>query len=174
MWRHLAEYAVTGNQRGVGRLGAEYWHVLKDKRGRRKGRIYARYPQSNWRNLDIYTSLLAPGPTGPAATHHLEHLREGVLECEARIQLEAALADDARKEQLGDDLAQRCRAALDEHLRCMHRALTTYTCRLDYPPTYKRRPAIASHLWFVGSGWEARRLELFNLAGEVARKLGGN
>jgi len=31
----------------VGHVGGDFWEVLKDKKGRRVGRVPQRYPQSN-------------------------------------------------------------------------------------------------------------------------------
>ena len=104
---------------GIGRVGADYWHVLKDRQGRRTGPVYARYPESNWRNLDIESWVLAPGPEGPVGTARLENLREGLQECEARIALEDALLDLGRRRRLGNELAQRIQALLDERQRAL-------------------------------------------------------
>ena len=38
-WRMLGESNIVGGQRGVGRLGADFWPVIKDKRGRRRGTV---------------------------------------------------------------------------------------------------------------------------------------
>ena len=117
--RHLQEFNITGGQRGAGRLGADIWHVVKDKKGLRVGSVYLRYPENNWRNLDIGSWFLAPGPEGALATARFENLREGTQECEARIFLEDMLLDPAKKAKVGADLAQRCQAILDEHHRAM-------------------------------------------------------
>ena len=53
------------------------------------------------------------------STARLEALKEGLQVCEARIFLEDALLDDARKATLGADLAKRCQDALDVHHRAM-------------------------------------------------------
>ena len=74
-WRYFAEVQITGGQRGPGRIGGEYWKVLRDKKGQRDSKSYERYPESNWRLLVIPTSLLAPGPDGPVATDLMEALR---------------------------------------------------------------------------------------------------
>lgn len=121
--RLLPTFNVTGYQRGVGRLGADVWYVVKDKRGRRVGAVYHRYPDANWRNLDIENWLLAPGPEGPVATARLENLREGLQECEARISIERALLDSAASKQLGDELAQQCREMLNERQRAMWKTI---------------------------------------------------
>ena len=100
-------------------MGADLWQVVRDRKGRRVGAIYERYPENNWRNLDISGSLLAPGPQGALSTARLENLREGTQVCEARIFLESALLEAAKKAKMGPELARRCQAALDEHHRAM-------------------------------------------------------
>jgi hypothetical protein len=173
-WRQACEFAITGDQRGVGRLGGEFWPVIRDKSGLRKDRIYARYPQSGWQNLNIYTSLLAPGPNGPIATHHYAHLLEGIQECEARIAIERALSDEASKSRLGEDLIARCQAVLEERLRAMQRSFCPLNNRLDGPPfrvSVVGIPGIAAHFWYCASDWEARAESLFNLAGQVSARL---
>jgi len=173
-WRYMCDFAISGNQRGVGRLGADFWRVLKDKKGQRKGRAYAAYPYSNWRNLDIYTSLLAPGPNGPGATQHLVQLLEGVQECEARIVVERAVSDPALRATLGDSLAAECEAALEERLRTTQLCFCTMVNRLNGNPGglgSTGGPGVAPHYWCIGSGWEERAERIFFLAGQVERKL---
>ena len=47
-WRHFGEYSITGNGRGIGRIGADFWTAVKDSRGNRKGMVSQRYPESSW------------------------------------------------------------------------------------------------------------------------------
>ena len=96
---------------------------MRNKRGARAGFVYARYPENNWSNLDILDWTLAPGPDGVVSTARLENLKEGTQECEARIVLEEALVDDAKKARIGVDLAKRCQDALDEHHRAMWKTI---------------------------------------------------
>ena len=179
-WRHMAETAITGAQRGVGRIGADMWQVLKDKRGRRIARAHERYPENQTRNLNIDLSALAPGPNGPVATQRFEAFREGVQECEARIEIERALGDEALKARLGEDLVRRC----EEYLHARHMmmwlslsSLQTYA-RPKYPSWFfatkwRQWPSVSGHNWFLSSGWQERTWQLFSLAGEVAVKLEG-
>jgi len=176
LWAHLAEMTITGDQRGIGRLGADFWPVYKDRRGRLGAYVWIRYPHSSWRNLDLWSYCLAPGPDGPVAGPHFEYLREGVEHCEARIIIEEALLDPQMREKLGEDLAARCQAALDERQAAMVKAMAHH--QMDDPNN--RRPTswrssceIAGHMWFVGSGWQDRSARLFDLAGEVTKKLAG-
>lgn len=120
--RQMPEVNITGRQRGVGRLGGDFWSVIRDARGRRRGPVFERYPHNHWRGLNINNWFLAPGPDGPVATARLENLREGVQECEARIDLEEALLDDDTRARLGDALVGRIRAALDERHMAMWRS----------------------------------------------------
>jgi hypothetical protein len=123
--RVLPEVNITGDQRGVGRIGADYWRVIRNSRKERSGSVYARYPENLWRNLNIDSWLLAPGPKGPVATARHENLREGVQECEARIFLEAALLDPSKKARLGDEFVQRIQTLLDERQRAIWRSSWT-------------------------------------------------
>ena len=178
VWRHITEINITGEQRGVGRLGGDFWPVIKNKQGMRKGRIYERYNECRWRANDICTSLLGPGPTGPVATSRLEVMREGLQECEARIFIEQALLDEKLRAMLGDDLARRCQDVLDERLRVMLRALSTLRAgggkrhSVTAPSAWWNTPGLAGHAWFVGSGWQDRAKKLYSLAGEVAVRIG--
>ncbi|MFW6146655.1 MAG: glycoside hydrolase domain-containing protein [Planctomycetota bacterium] len=173
-WRHLPELAITGKQRGVGRIGADYWDVLTDRRGRLAGPVSRRYPQSSWRNLDLYTSLLAPGSDGPVATTRLEALRQGVQECEARIFLESILTDPARRTRLGEGLAERAQRVLDDRL------LYGYTSQSNlqltgpeylYADQWRSRAGINGHYWFLASGYRERARQLFELAAAAAGRL---
>ncbi|GAH84827.1 unnamed protein product, partial [marine sediment metagenome] len=184
-WRHLAESSITGGQRGLGRLGADYWRVLKNKRGQRVGRVYERYPESHWRNLSIPEALLAPGRNGPVATSRLEALREGVQESEARIVIERALTDDALRARLGQDLVRRCEKYL--HTRHMMMWLSLSNLQLYYwkpgmeykkhkkyyAKDWRGHPNVSGHNWFLSSDWQDRTAQLYSLAGQVARKLNG-
>ena len=105
-WRHMAEFNITGDQRGIGRIGADNWPAMRDARGNRSGTVGSRYPHSSRRNLDLFSSTFAPGPDGPVATQRFEALREGIQESEARIYIEKALTDEALLAKLGDDLAK--------------------------------------------------------------------
>ena len=129
--RHLLAFNITGGQRGAGRIGADMWKVIRDNRGQRLGLVYDRYPENNWRNLDIGSWFLFPGPEGALATARYENLREGIQECEARIFIEDALLDAAKKQQVGEELAGRCQKLLDEHQRAMWKTVWSNDADLD-------------------------------------------
>jgi len=165
-WRTIPTFAIAGSWRGVGRVGGDFWKVIRNKKGERAGRVPERYPQSNWRNLDIYTALLAPTDMGVAATTRYEHLREGVQECEARVVVERAVTDEALRAELGADLAVRCEEALEQHLRAQQ-LLRGWTGKTG--PHCLSSGTDLGTAWFLSSGWEARAEALFTLAGEVER-----
>ena len=174
-WRLLAEQSITGTMRGVGRLGADTWLAVKDKNGNRVGRVWERYPGSNWNYLNCNSSTLAPGPDGPVATTRYEALREGVQECEALIAVEAALLDAGRRAKLGDDLASRCEAVLKERNAAMWKSCASWQsgpiARLDVT-SWRENPSPTGETVYLGSGWQDRSATLFRLAGEVQEKLG--
>ncbi|HUV39034.1 MAG TPA: hypothetical protein VMY39_05440, partial [Planctomycetota bacterium] len=177
-YRHLGEVNIAGNQRGIGHLGAEFWSVVKDKRGNRRGRVYQRYPEGNWRSNDICTSLLAPGADGPVTTHRYEAMREGVQECEARIFIERALTDATLRTKLGPDLARRAQELLDDRITFMMMGMSdldidsnTGGAATNGVSSWWNHAGVEGHKWFVASGWRERTRRLFATAGEVARRL---
>ena len=129
--RMLPELQITGYQRGVGRIGADFWYVLKNPRGERAGAVYARYPENMWRNLNIDSWLIAPGPDGPISTARFENMREGLQECEARIYIESVLTDDGQKGRLAAELADRAQKTLDDRQRAMWRSIWTIPEHLE-------------------------------------------
>jgi hypothetical protein len=174
MWGAMTEITLAGGQRGFGRLGGDMWFVLKNKAGLRTSRVYDRYPWSCWPNLELCCSLLAPGPDGPVPTAHFEQMREGVQECEARVFIEQALVDPARREKLGPDLAKRCQTLLDERVLSDLRGVAEYKTgphAYSAPYTWWFQNGVAGHAWKQSSGWRQRSAAIFALAGEVEKKL---
>jgi hypothetical protein len=177
-----AEFNITGAQRGIGRIGADYWHCVRDKRGARSALVPARYVESQWRNLDLGAAIFSPGPDGAVASARSENLREGVQECEARIFIEQALTTEALKAKLGSDLAQRAQDILDLRLQCNWTGTSSlqltgremeYATELSMDGMWRWHPASAGPSWFLASGWQDRDEKLFTVAGEVARRLEG-
>jgi hypothetical protein len=189
--REFPIFEITGGQRGAGRIGADYWRVLRNAKGERRTPAWARYPDNSWRNLDICDWYLCPGPDGAVATTRLECLKEGIQECEARIIMEDALLDAGKKAKLGDDLAKRCQDAMDEHHWAMWKTVCddeeilkmfgnlgtgrtpteTLTQALQkMGKTLQPGTAAKGQAWFA-QGWQEREKKLFQLAGEVASRL---
>jgi Glycoside hydrolase 123, catalytic domain/Glycoside hydrolase 123 N-terminal domain len=172
----FSELQITGAQRGLGRVGADFWAVIKDKRGRRQGRVWERYPQSLWHSCNMFSHMLNPGPTGPVASTRYEQMREGIQQCEARIAIEAALTDETLKAKVGSDLAGRCQRLLDDrvweelkafsNLQLTGRSYATSANSWGYGCG-----GLAGHYWYAGSGWQDRTQRLYEFAGEVTRKL---
>jgi len=172
--RAICELNITGMQRGLGRIGADFWWAVKDKRGRRAGTVTARYPQSLWRNLDIKACILAPGPEGAVPTARYEHFREGLQECEARIAIEQAILDNEAK--LGADLVGRCRELLKDRHRAAWREDTkdkAFMAANGFAKLAWYSQDEACYKWFLNSNWQERSAKLYALAGEVAHKLAG-
>ena len=169
-WRHMGEASITGNCRGVGRLGADTWNVFRDRQGARKGRAYQRYSESDWGYLNIRSSVLAPGPAGALATGRYEVLREGIQDCEARIILEKALADPALKAKLPGDLTAACEEALAERTRCLWEAIAKGGGTAGDAWRVKALSP-EGNAWFIASGWQERARQLYTLAGRVQARL---
>ncbi|MFB3891263.1 MAG: glycoside hydrolase domain-containing protein [Phycisphaerae bacterium] len=170
-FRLMAEMNIAGDQCGVGRIGADFWQVLKGKRGDRQGRIFDLYPKANWRNLNIKCSLLLPGAAGPVATARFEMFREGIQECEARITVERAILD----KKLDAATAKRLQDLLDERTLALLRGTNSlqlsgaWTNYGTVSNTWFQTPGYAGDQWFVGSRWQERSEKLFTAAGEAAR-----
>lgn len=153
-FRLLAERNISGRQAGFGRNGADFWPVLKDRSGRRTGMLAGRYPESNWRQLNLKTCLLAPGPDGAISTVRWEMMIEGVQESEARIVIEKALLDPARRATLGEKRAVELQDMLDKRTRASTWGWDIYG-------------------WYVSSGWQEDSAKLFAAAGAVANTPAG-
>ncbi len=170
MWRSLAEAAIVSKGqpkhspgcRGFDRLGADFWPVLKDKRGRASP-MCARYPETQWGQLRIsYASatLLAPGKDGAVHTMRSENVREGQQETEARIFIEKALL--AKK--ISGALATRVQKLLDDRVRGFVKATVGQRGG-------KSKRVNRWEQWSAGD-WHKKSGELFAAAAEVAGKLG--
>jgi len=177
MWHSMTEITMAGGQRGFGRLGGDTWYVVKDRRGRRVARAYDRYPWSNWGNLQLCCQLFMPGPDGALPTARFEQLREGVQACEARIFIEQALLDEAKRRAMGEDLAARCQAELDARILYSLRGVANYVAaphNYSAPWTWIFQTGEAGHAWYQSTGYRDRDARLYALAAEVARTTAGH
>jgi len=162
-YRMAPEVNITGGQRGLGRIGLDYWPVLKNPRGARSGRASERYPKASWRNLNITDALLAPGPDGPLGTARFEMLREGVQECEARILIQTALDAGTLPAALADE----CRAALAARDAFLKKAaIIQGTGR---PWFADANPSEEAYLGYVAD-WQEQSARLYRAAALVAGK----
>jgi hypothetical protein len=152
--------------RGVGRVGADFWDVLVDKRGRRRTPIHKRYIKKGDHAVNLQYSvyhLFQPGKDGPVASARMENLREGIQEAEARAFIERALLDPAKKARLGGTLAKKCRDVLDERVRALVKARSGAKGGKSSDPGWRE---------FREGDWQERSGKLFAAAGEVAARLG--
>jgi len=159
-YRMAAEVNLTGGQRGLGRIGLDYWR-LRSSRGERDSTVVDRHPKASWRNLNITDSLLAPGPAGPLATARFEMLREGVQECEARIFIQTALDGG----NVPAPLAQRCRAVLAERDAFLTQAALAPGA--GRPWFADANPTEAAYLEYA-TLWQEHSEKLYRAAAEVA------
>ena len=109
---------------GIGRMGADFWNVLGNKR---KVPLCGRYPENAWGQLKLsYCAqhFLMPGRDGAIGTAPLEMFRESSQEIEARVFIEKALEDKTRNALLGEELATRARSILDDRVRLAIRSTT--------------------------------------------------
>jgi len=166
-YRMLGEMNIAGHQRGFARIGADFWPVIKDKRGRGHS-LTGRYPESIWRNLGVKTTVLSPGKDGAIATHRFEMIREGIQECEARIFIEKAILE----KKIDGDLAARCQAILDERIPEIRWGVSTLAGTAYLDNSWWQSPGVLGYEYYVGSGWQERSKQLYDAAAEVARELG--
>ena len=129
--------------------------------------LAGRYPESYWGQLNLnycIPHILGKGKTGPLATVRSEAFREGIQEVEARVFIEKAIVIKANRARVGEALARRCRAFLDERIRMVNVA------------GGPRKDQVSRGGKF-GAGrlppdWKQRNAALFELAAEVAKKMG--
>ncbi len=153
-YRVALESAMCAGMQGYGWIGADFWPVIKGKHSRYRV-PFDRYPDYDRRgNLGIshaFVHILKAGADGPVASIRLEMVREGAQETEARVFIERALHDPAKKAKLGADLATRCQKLLDDRIRTILRARSYWDM-------------------LVWIDWEKQTGELYALAAEVAAK----
>lgn len=153
----IGEHGLLNGLRGFGRMGADFWNVTGDKE---KRCLIARFPETNWNQLNpnaSTTDFLYAGPDGAVPTVRFEMLREGIQECEARIYIEKTLADKTRREKVGEELAKKAEAMLEERAQLLTDAVG------------KRGQPAKGWGWFVDeSDWQNKAEKLFGMAGEIS------
>ena len=144
---------------GFGRLGADFWPLLKSKRATYP--IAGRYPGSDWGTLDVKDVspyLLMPGKDGPISSVRFELLREGLQEAEARIFVQNALLDETQRAKLGKPLADRLRKLTTHRTR-------TFRYIAEYWDDVGGR-------YLLSPDWDHMNAKLYRAAAEVAKALG--
>jgi len=157
-WDSSAKRRWSGND-GIGRVGADFWPVLKGRRGHSQP-LAGRYVP--WGSLSIAKCLhhiLGPGKDRPVPTARYEAWREALQENEARFFLERVLTDKAKRAGIGEALATRAQDILDERVRII----------LDMSLSYQGRKDAQ---YYICSGWQERSEQLYAIAAEVAKALG--
>jgi hypothetical protein len=119
-YRQAPEHNITGGQRGIGRLGGDFWQVLQRGQKAAHGRHTAGMtlvnrwePYGSWGQLVVRSAFLAPGKDGAIPTAPFELLRESLQDCQTRIFIARALLDKEQRAKLGGDLATKAQAMLD-------------------------------------------------------------
>lgn len=166
LYHALLEGYQASGYNGVNDLGADFWPVVKTPRGQMQP-VSSRYGYRDRPGSPPMThgALLFPGKDGPLATVRLEAMRLGIQEAEARIFIEKALDDPAKRAKLGDDLARRAQELLDQRVMRIVRA------KQDYSPMFSYGSE-ASWLDYAADAVERARA-LYSVAAEVAAGLGG-
>jgi hypothetical protein len=154
-YRTMAERSLYCGTRGIGRIGLDFWNVVKDARGR-PGNIYNRWPHSSCaqREPNLF-HLAGAGPAGPVATARFEQFREGVQDTEATLFVAEACGVHADK--LGAALADECRRVVIDRMRYVRRR-----CPEGYGQVYFR----SYHY-----GWRDLTGRLYTAAAKAAGKL---
>jgi hypothetical protein len=153
-FRLLMEWNIAGWQNGVGRVPADFFPQP------------ACDPKASWGNAGLRRNWLSAGADGAIPGSEFVLLREGIQECEARIFIEKALTDEARKARLGSALAEKCQQLLDERTRYAAWVFDQEYLNYNYGGGLLGKPLDLS--WFAGSGWQERNERLFSAAAEVA------
>jgi hypothetical protein len=155
LYRTVSEAALQGGLRGIGRVGGDFWPLPAGKPGEFRA-IGGNYGGCSWR--ENVMAMTSPGPDGASFNARLEAFREGVQTAEAVIFVQRAL--DAGK--VGEDLAKRAAALLDERARYYLRAYF-----------YFNEGHLNNGTAWACSNWQERDGQLFALAAEVAKATGG-
>jgi hypothetical protein len=151
LWRQTPENALFMLKRGVGRECIDYWPMNQKSEG---GTIWGRWPQSaDAHSVPSATFYSQPGPEGALPTVRYEYFREGLQESEALMIISEAL--DTKADQLGKELADKCRALFLERIEAVRTVRGVARGGDDY------------------AGWQRRSAELYSAVAEVAAKTGG-
>jgi hypothetical protein len=165
VYHAIMETVLASGFRGIGWCGADFWDVVQGTLPGSKTTIV----RKNWSQLELggggLAYILSPGPDGPLATVRLENLREGLQEAEARITIERALTDSAKRNRLGEQFAKECETVLDERIKAL-----MLTIGMSRYGTLFQADSEDALLWYASTSQERAR-KLFELAGRVLRAI---
>jgi hypothetical protein len=160
LYRALPEEMVMRGHRGVGVLGANLWPLKGEK-----GKFYnvaSVDPDSHLGPACSTNALIAPGPVGAVATERYEAFREGVQVAEAMLVLIRGLAGGT----LEEGLAKKARDLLNERATWWIQSGGGKSAGGPGGPSALTEAKLAE-------GAQDRDRRLFEMAAEVAAKLGG-
>ena len=115
----------------------------------------------------ILTTLLAPGKEGAIRTARFELLREGVQECEARIFIEKALADQKLRGKLGAELADEAQRVLDDRTGALRKSIAGAVHGVQFG-----LPSQEGYNAYLAADWQELSERLYAAAWQVSIKLG--
>ena len=105
-------------------------------------------------------------------------IREGLQECEARIFIEKALTDSAKRAKLTDALANRVQQLLDDRWRSIRKAVCTLRAQGSWshispylPKGWHRRNPVIGNDWFASTDWQSETEKLYEAAAQVEQLL---
>ena len=141
---------------GIDRVGADYWLVAKDARGK-PAPVTSRFPTRDRPGSPTMTvgAFLYPGKDGAVATFRFEALRMGQQETEARIYLEKVIRDKQLSAKLDPQLVNQIIHTLDERLEWIRRgkrdrsamySIGTDASWMSYAQDYNRRAGLLFEL----------------------------
>jgi Glycoside hydrolase 123, catalytic domain/Glycoside hydrolase 123 N-terminal domain len=148
---------------GLGRIGGDFWKVVKDGRGRATATLAGYYPESYWGQLNLnycIPAIMGKGKTGPLRTMRSEAFREGTQDVEVRVFVEKAIEIPEHRARVGDAFARKAREVLDGRIRMCN--------RWGGPRKDQRVGKVVD----VALDWQQRNQKLYALAAEAAKKLG--
>lgn len=129
MWNgalSLYELGAKGRSRfacGLGRIGADFWKVAKDARGKPRSTLAGYFPESYWGQLNLnycIPAILAKGEREPLPTVRSEMFREGSQDVEVRVFIEKAIELPQYREKMGEEMAGKLREMLDDRIRLVN------------------------------------------------------
>jgi hypothetical protein len=166
--RHEAKYNLKRGKPmryacGLGRIGGDFWRVVKDGRGRVVGTLAGYYPESYWGQLNLnycISSIMGKGKKNPLRTVRSEAFREGTQDVEVRVFVEKSFEIPEHRAKVGEAFAKKAREFLDTRIRMCNRWGGT------------RKDHKSGKIADVALDWQASNEKLFALAAEAAKKLG--
>ncbi len=163
----ILQWNVFGNQNGIGRVTADFFDARPpEMRKKRRGYFHLgrRYPECYQGNVSLVWPWLAPGKEGAVPTTGFVLLQMGMQAAEAQIfieeQITAGRVSGAEKQSMEALVKERRRYIS----YVFNESAITYNVARE-PKGILLRPMSA--LWYAGSGWKRRLLDLFDAAGKL-------